>query len=220
MGKIDDVVQGGVQPGYDDGGSREEEPKFGGAEEGVSAREPLGAEGDSEAPTGETVLEEVAPPEEVPLEEKLKEEIERLTEERDGYYDRLLRVAAEFDNYKKRMEKERADIIRYANVDLIQELLPVLDNLERALSSAKESHSVESLIQGVEITLKQFLTILGKYGLEKIEAEGQKFDPNVHEAMMVEESEEHGENVIIEELQRGYKIGDRVVRPSLVKVAK
>ncbi|HKH74714.1 MAG TPA: nucleotide exchange factor GrpE [Vicinamibacterales bacterium] len=143
--------------------------------------------------------------------------LEELRRERDALQDRLLRTAAEFDNYRKRMDRERRDLAEYTAGEAIKDLFPIIDNLERALQAAAQD---EPLRKGVELIHKQMLEILRKRGVTPIEALGADFDPNVHEAVSHEESAEHREGEVMEELQRGYKVGDRLLRPAMVKVAK
>jgi len=143
--------------------------------------------------------------------------LEELRRERDGLQDRLLRTAAEFDNYRKRMDRERRDLADYTAGEAIKDLLPIIDNLERALQAAAQD---DPLRKGVELIHKQMLEMLRKRGVTPIEALGADFDPNVHEAVTHEESDRHREGEVMEELQRGYKVGDRLLRPAMVKVAK
>jgi molecular chaperone GrpE len=143
--------------------------------------------------------------------------LEELRRERDALQDRLLRTAAEFDNYRKRMDRERRDLAEYAAADAIKDVLPIIDNLERALQA---SASDDPLRKGVELIHKQMLEMLRKRGVTPIEALGADFDPNVHEAVTHEESDQHREGEVMEELQRGYKVGERLLRPAMVKVAK
>ena len=140
-----------------------------------------------------------------------------LQKERDSLYDRLLRTTAEFDNYRKRVDRERRDLAEYTAADIVSEMLPIVDNLERALAAASES---DPLRKGVELILKQMLDMLRKRGVKPIEALGTDFDPNFHQAVIHEVSGEHREGEVMEELQRGYLLGDRLLRPSMVKVAK
>ncbi len=133
--------------------------------------------------------------------------------------ERLIRSQADFENYKRRMQREKEDLAVYANQKLLLNLLPVLDNLERALSSQPAAGD-EKLRQGVELTARSFRDLLTKEGVTPIEAVGKPFDPNEHEAVMTEESSEHEENTVIFEFQKGYRLGDRVIRPSMVKVSK
>ena len=140
-----------------------------------------------------------------------------LRREKDALQDRLLRTAAEFDNYRKRVDRERRDLAEYTAAEVIRELLPIVDNLERALGAAGEG---DSLRKGVELIHKQMLDILRKRGVKPIEALGADFDPNFHQAVVHEASSEHREGEVMEELQRGYMLGDRLLRPAMVKVAK
>ena len=143
--------------------------------------------------------------------------LEEVRRERDALQDRLLRTAAEFDNYRKRMDRERRDLAEYTAGEAIKDLLPIIDNLERALQAPAQD---DPLRKGVELIHKQMLEILRRRGVTPIEALGADFDPNVHEAVTHEESDQHREGEVMEELQRGYKVGDRLLRPAMVKVAK
>jgi molecular chaperone GrpE len=143
--------------------------------------------------------------------------LEDLRRERDGLQDRLLRTAAEFDNYRKRMDRERRELADYMAGEVISELLPIVDNLERALQAAAED---DPLRKGVELIHRQMLDLLRKRGVKPIEALGTDFDPNFHQAVIHEESTEHREGEVMAELQRGYVVGDRLLRPAMVKVAK
>jgi molecular chaperone GrpE len=143
--------------------------------------------------------------------------LEELRRERDAVQDRLLRTAAEFDNYRKRMDRERRDLADYTAADVVTELLPIIDNLERALQAAADD---DPLRKGVELIHKQMLDMLRKRGVKPIETLGADFDPNFHQAVIHEESAEHREGEVMQELQRGYLLGDRLLRPAMVKVAK
>jgi molecular chaperone GrpE len=163
-----------------------------------------------------------------PKQEQSAEEAARIMEddlvdaqrEAKESYDRFLRVHAEFENYKKRMEKERSELIKYANEGLIKQLLEVMDNLERALDQAEQNAHAEGLVEGVKMILKQMRDILGKHGVSEVEALGKSFDPNLHEAMMHELADDEEENTVIDEFQKGYILKDRLLRPALVKVSK
>ena len=143
--------------------------------------------------------------------------LDDLRRERDSLQDRLLRTAAEFDNYRKRMERDRRELSEYAASDVLTEMLPIVDNLERALQSASAD---DAFRKGVELIHKQMLDLLKKRGVRVIEATGQMFDPNFHNAVIHEDSTEHREGEVMQELQRGYMLGDRLLRPAMVKVAK
>jgi len=166
--------------------------------------------------TEATSVSEAEVKEELSLGKKL-EEAERLTEERE---DRFLRLAAEFDNYKKRVSREFASVIRGANQDLISQLLHILDDFERALESAKTTDDFESFHKGMEMIDSNLQNLLGRHGLEPIEAKGERFDPELHEAVIQMASEEVGEGVILEEVNRGYMLNGKVIRHSKVVVSK
>ena len=142
---------------------------------------------------------------------------EELRREKDALQDRLLRTAAEFDNYRKRVDRERRDLAEFTAAEVLRDVLPIVDNLERALAAAGEG---DPLRKGVELTHKQMLDLLRKRGVKPIEALGADFDPNFHQAVVHEASSEHREGEVMEELQRGYLLGDRLLRPAMVKVAK
>jgi molecular chaperone GrpE len=132
---------------------------------------------------------------------------------------RLLRVAADFDNYKKRSRQDQLDTMRYASATLAERLLPVLDDAERALEHVPEGVD-EGWLKGLQLTFKQLEEVLGSVGVERIQALGQHFDPSQHEAIGSEESDEHEEDTVVGELRPGYRIHDRVLRPALVRVAR
>lgn len=144
------------------------------------------------------------------------EESKKLTLE---YLDHLQRLQAEFDNYKKLVDRQKKELIEYAHADLISELIDVMENLERGIASAKDSKDPESIIKGMEMVYSSLEDILGSRGLEPIEAIGKKFDPNYHEAMMKSPSDDVASNTVIEEFQRGYKIKKKVLRYAKVKVS-
>ncbi|MDP4159530.1 MAG: nucleotide exchange factor GrpE [Bacillota bacterium] len=149
----------------------------------------------------------------------LEAELVQAKAKADENYDHLQRLQAEFDNYRKRTIKEKTEIIKYASERLVGELLPVLDNFERATSAAQVNSDFSSFSQGVEMILRQLQTALGKEGLKAMEVVGQPFDPNLHDAVLRVESDEHPENTVVEELQKGYYLKDKVLRPSMVKVS-
>jgi len=133
-------------------------------------------------------------------------------------WDKYVRLGAEFDNYKKRSFKERADFVKFANEGLIIELLSILDNFERGIKSAEQKKDYDLLHQGVDMISKQLHSLLETKGLSRIKSVGQKFDPHQHEAVEVVEGDDEG--AIIEELQSGYLLGGRIVRPAMVKVMR
>jgi molecular chaperone GrpE len=134
--------------------------------------------------------------------------------------DQLLRVAADFDNFKKRSRREVADASKYAKEDVLRDLLPVFDNLERAAAHAGSATDVKALADGIGMVMRQFLDTLGKIGVERVNATGQPFDPAVHEAVQHLETTEHPPGTVAMELQAGYRTPDRVLRPAMVVVAK
>jgi molecular chaperone GrpE len=146
-------------------------------------------------------------------------EIEQLRRERDDYYERLLRKTAEFENYRKRTDRERREQAEYVTADVLGSVLPLVDSLERALA-VEAGPDGDAYRRGVEIIHKQMLDLLRKHNVTPIEAVGTAFDPHVHEAVIHEVSPGSAEGEVIGELQRGYRLGDRLLRPAMVKVAK
>ncbi len=157
---------------------------------------------------------------ETPSVEELQRALEAKDEELQQCKDRMLRLAAELDNFKKRVEREKEEHMKYALEAFAKELLPFLDNLERAVASARENKDLDALLEGLELSLSGYLKTLERFGLQVFAAEGQRFDPNLHEALSVEESHEVEENTVIKELLKGYKLHERVIRPALVVVSK
>jgi molecular chaperone GrpE len=147
-------------------------------------------------------------------------QLEKQSRLADEYLDHLRRLKAEFDNYKKREEKQRAEFIKLANESLVTELLPVLDSFDLALNGMHTSHELESFLPGVELIRKQLEDVLVKNGLATIETIGKPFDPKVHEAMMQVESDEYPEDTVAKELRKGYLFNDKVIRPAQVAVSK
>lgn len=144
--------------------------------------------------------------------------VEALRREKEALQDRLLRTAAEFDNYRKRVERERRELSEYAGADILTGLLPVVDDLERALQSS--GGDADSFRRGVELIHKQMLDLLARRGVRTIEAVGTQFDPRYHEAVIHETSQDHPEGEVMAELRKGYTLGDRLLRAAAVKVAK
>jgi molecular chaperone GrpE len=149
----------------------------------------------------------------------LRAKIEQLEADAKEASNRYLRLAADFDNYKKRARQEQADLVELANADLIDKLLPVVDNLHRVVESAPEGVD-ENWLKGVQLTLQQLDQVLAAQGLSVIDALGQPFDPTLHEAIGHEESDDQPEDTVITEVRKGYRLHDRVVRPALVRVAR
>src|ERR1700722_747856 len=160
-------------------------------------------------------------PQEEPMDPAAAEAVDEWKKKHDEVKEQLLWTAAEFDNYKKRALKDKDEFLKFAQAGLLKEFLVVADNLERAVASVAGSDgTMGTLKQGVELTLRQFQSILEKHGITKIKTKGEKFDPRAHEVMMQEETDQFPEETVIEELQSGYKLHDRILRPALVKIAK
>ena len=134
--------------------------------------------------------------------------------------ERVLRTAADAENFKKRLQREKEEQTRYANESFIRELLTVIDNLERALEHSGSESDQEGLVEGLNMTLKSFLDTLTRFGCTQVEAEGKPFDPNFHEAVSQEESADHEPNTVLNELQKGYMLKERLLRPAMVIVSK
>jgi molecular chaperone GrpE len=147
-------------------------------------------------------------------------DLKKKAEERDSYLDQLLRTRAEFMNYQKRMHKENESTAQFAIQNLILDLFPELDNFDRALKLADNSKDIDKFVEGIKLIEDQLFKVLGKYGVKSIETAGKAFDPNLHEAVMEEENNELPHHTIVDELQKGFLLKERVIRPSKVKVSK
>jgi molecular chaperone GrpE len=151
---------------------------------------------------------------------ELRDKLDAKEKEAKEHYERYLRQVAELDNFKKRINREKEDAIRYANENLIKDLLPVIDNLERAITHAQGGGNGKPLVEGVEMVLRGLLDILGKHGVVQIPAVGEVFDPGKHEAMAQVESSQYEPNTVVDEHHRGYLFRERLLRPALVTIAK
>jgi len=151
---------------------------------------------------------------------KLKEALEREKERADEYLNRLKYLQADFENYQKRVEREREELVKRASEELILKLLNVVDDLERAVEASKSSSDKEVLASGVEMVLKQFQATLAEEGLSQIEAVGKPLDPELHEVVTTVETDQCPENIIVRVLRKGYSLNGKVIRPSMVEVAK
>ncbi len=175
-----------------------------------------------EETTEEVTTEEVSP------QEHSTENTSESTSENGGtpeeelqiFQDKYLRLAAEFENYKRRAQRDQSDSIRFGNESLLKNLLPIIDNLERAIQCAKDAGTSGPLLEGVELTHKQFLETVGKVGVRQVSTTGNSFDPAIHQAVTQVESETVEPNTVIEEFQKGYLLHDRILRPAMVSVAK
>jgi molecular chaperone GrpE len=177
----------------------------------------LGKSSEQEALESSTGAEPAA---QAPELANLREQLQAKEKEARENYDRFLRQAAELDNFKKRTAREKDETIRFASEALIRDLLPIVDNLERAVAHAEGGGNGKPLVEGVEMVLKGLFDVLSKHGVDAIVAMGQPFDPGKHEAMAQVESREHEPNTIVEEHHRGYTFHDRLLRPALVTVSK
>jgi molecular chaperone GrpE len=147
----------------------------------------------------------------------LETEVDRLRSERATYLDRLARLQAEFDNYRKRNAREQQEFREYALADALKQFLPMLDSLDRAIKT--ENADAADFRSGIELIDRQFHDVLSKLGVEPIEAAGQVFDPNLHQAIQMVETDEVPDNHVVDEMQRGYRLRDRLLRPAMVRVA-
>ena len=188
-------------------------------EQEAKGQEPEDTEATEEEAAGkETNSEDAEEPKKKKLFEK-KNKKDKKDEQIEELTDRLTRQMAEFDNFRKRTEKEKSAMYEVGAKDIIEKILPVIDNFERGLSAVTEEQKDDSFVTGMEMIYKQIMTTLDGVGVKVIEAVGQEFNPDLHNAVMHVEDEEAGENIIVEEFQKGYTYRDSVVRHSMVKVA-
>jgi len=169
-----------------------------------------------ESAAGQANVEEETKAGEVNLQEQLEEK----QKEAAANYDKYLRAVADLDNYKKRAARERADYIKYANENILKDLLSILDNMERAREHAGNSRDFDSFLEGLDLIQGQFRDLLARYGVETVETKDREFDPNVHEAVMSVEGNAENDNKIVEEYEKGYILNGRLLRPAKVSVAK
>jgi molecular chaperone GrpE len=163
-------------------------------------------------------MEQQETAEEMPQEADYLGQLEELNQKAEENYSRYLRVQADFDNFRKRTRKEKEEMLQYASLPLIEALLPAIDNLERALLAGGESAQADTLMKGVDMVYRQVKQVLEKEGLKEIEALDKPFDPTYHQAVMQETDPEKESGIVLQELQKGYVLKDRVIRPSMVKV--
>lgn len=181
--------------------------------------EPLAAV--NEEQVTEQTPQDAAPEAEVAAEPTLEEQLAASRAETQKNWDLYLRERADLENYRRRAQREKEELSRFANENIIREIVPVVDNLERAVAHARqESGDNESLLQGVEMTLTMFAKALDKFGVTPFNAVGEPFDPSRHEAMGQVESTEHAPNTVVHEMQKGYLLSSRLLRPALVMLAK
>jgi molecular chaperone GrpE len=147
------------------------------------------------------------------------QEIDALKKERDGLYDRLLRKQAEFDNYKKRIDREKSEYMQFASADLMKELLNALDSFDLALKNAATKPDAQNMLRGFELIYKQLQDTLTRFGLKPFDAKGKSFDPHFHQAVSTQPTDEVEENTVIDEMRKGYLLNGRLLRPAMVSVA-
>ena len=174
------------------------------------------------AAKGAETAESLVPVEAAAITTEQFEELKARAEKADDNWERLLRTTADFDNFKKRAAREKQEAIRYANEGLLEKLVPVLDNFDAALSATQTSSAdgAQSLQTGVAMIFQQLKRVLTEAGLEEVDATGQAFDPNLHEAVSQQESKDVPEGNVLQQLRKGYKLRDRLLRPATVVVAK
>lgn len=200
----------GTQPDQENHATRPEGPgKDGPAEAGTAGASPASGEGPE-------------PSAESPGTSNAGTQIEQARKEAAEHYDRAMRLQAEFENYKRRMHKEQSETLKFAQLPLLRDLAGVMDNLERAIGHARQGdlRDRQPFVDGLEMVTKQIGVVFERYGMTRILAMGEPFDPRKHEAMKVVETEEFPENTVVEEFQPGYQMHDRIVRPAMVVVSK
>ncbi|MFH1753530.1 MAG: nucleotide exchange factor GrpE [Candidatus Omnitrophota bacterium] len=169
---------------------------------------------------GAKAAEGVKPAEEVTLSKIEFAALNEKAKASEEHQDKMLRAYAELDNTKKRLHKEKEEFIKFANEDLILRLLPIVDNFDRAISSVKHTEETDAVLSGIMLVQREFHSLFKDHGVEVIECQGEKFDPHLHEAIAVVQTDEHPEDTVVEEVQRGYTMKGRLIRPSIVKVSK
>lgn len=180
--------------------------------------------------TEETEQENKAPAAEEPevvsdtegpsADEQLQTDLDKARQEAKAHQEQYLRTLADMENLRKRTQREKEELAKFANENILREILPVVDNLERALEHADQKENDGSLLEGVQMTLTQFGQVLNRFGVEPIEALGKPFDPAVHQAMGQMESAEQAPNTVVQQMQKGYQLNERLLRPAFVMVAK
>jgi molecular chaperone GrpE len=181
---------------------------------GIDSQEGIGTNASVE---GEQPLEETG---DVHILSALEVELQEQRKQADEHYQRYLRTQADFDNFRRRSRLEKEDFAKYASAKLIEQLLPIVDNFERALSASHDVKDFDALMKGVDMIFRQLDQVLVQEGLSPMNAVGQPFNPEYHQAIMQVESEDHEEGIVLEEIQKGYILKDKVLRPAMVKVSQ
>ncbi|MDR2462424.1 MAG: nucleotide exchange factor GrpE [Verrucomicrobiales bacterium] len=186
------------------------------------SNEPVNTEAIPAAADGEVMIENNKPAPDANIEQDLAKEVDQLselTQKIAELQDRLLRTQADFDNYRKRMAREKDEAVKYANIDLLETLLPVIDNFELGLQATENAADAKSILLGMQMVKTQLQRFLADHDVTEIESVGQVFDPHLHEALGQQASAEHADNVIISQQRKGYKLKERLLRPAAVIVA-
>ena len=152
--------------------------------------------------------------------DSMKNELEAKKKEANENHDKWLRLCAEFDNFKKRMQREKADFIKYAGEKIVRDLLPIMDDLDRAIIAGKENHKDDDFIKGIEMVVNQIINSFKTHGAKPFDSLGQFFDPNKHQAVSKISTEDHEDHAVMEELRKGWMFNDRLIRPAMVVVAE
>lgn len=170
--------------------------------------------------TAEEAVQEVTVEVVEPELEPEQTELQQAQEEVKVAQDQYLRTLADMDNLRKRTQREKEELAKFANENILRDILPVVDNLERALEHAEQAHSSEGLLEGVQMTLEQFSQVMKKFGVEPVDSIGRPFDPALHQAMGQVETAEYPSNSVAQEMQKGYVLNERLLRPAMVMIAK
>lgn len=168
----------------------------------------------------ETQEERHSPEQEVAEQEQVNQDFDKLRQDHEELQNQLLRTVADMQNMRKRFQQEAQQTRQFATEDLVRELLPILDNFERTIQSAEQGATAESVLEGIKAVDRQMRSALERRGVTRVKAHGEPFDPDVHEAIVTEESAEHPEGTVTGELEAGYKMAEKVIRPARVKVSK
>jgi len=168
----------------------------------------------------EQETEVVATEEELSPAEQLQQEVDKARSEAKAHQEQYLRTLADMENLRKRTQREKEELAKFANENILREILPVIDNLERAVEHAGQTASSEGLLEGIQMTLAQFSQVLDRFGVKAVDALGQPFDPNLHQAMGQLETSEFPANTVAQQMQKGYQLNERLLRPAMVMIAK
>lgn len=172
------------------------------------------------AEQAEELETETAAAEELSPEEQLQEELDKARSETKAHQEQYLRTLADMENLRKRTQREKEELAKFANENILREILPVIDNLERAVEHAEQAESSDGLLEGVQMTLSQFSQVLDRFGVKPVESLGEQFDPNLHQAMGQLETDEYPANTVAQQMQKGYQLNERLLRPAMVMIAK